>query len=156
MKKNTLSSLLLVSCSLLTGCSTIMHGTCQNVAISSNPPSARVWVDKLLVGRTPLNVKLERNKNHTVSIELEGYRPYEVYLEKNISAWILGNIVFGGFIGIGIDAISGGIYKLTPRQIEAELCKEDIVYSGYQADTYFAVLNNVNPKWEKIGQLEKN
>ena len=37
------------------------------------------------------------------------------------SAWIIGNILFGGLIGCGIDLLSGGAYNLTPESIDVNL-----------------------------------
>jgi len=33
----------------------------------------------------------------------------------------VGNIVFGELIGLAVDAMSGGLYNLTPTQISAQL-----------------------------------
>lgn len=113
----------LVSTLLLTSCATIMHGTRQNIGISSNPAHARVAIDGRYVGQTPIIVNLTRKDNHFLRIELPGYMPYEAVFTKQLSGWVFGNVIFGGVIGLAVDAISGGIYKLTPEQVQAEMCQ---------------------------------
>ena len=41
----------------------------------------------------------------------------------NTSAWIIGNILFGGLIECGIDLLSGGAYDLTPESLDVNLTK---------------------------------
>jgi hypothetical protein len=45
-------------------------------------------------------------------------------LTKKFNAWYLGNIIFGGLIGIVIDPITGAIYELSPDQVNAHFNKE--------------------------------
>lgn len=137
------------ACSLLASCATIMHGTYQPIGISSSPTNASIWVDRYYVGTTPLIVEMSRKDNHLLRIELEGYLPYEATLTRQLSGWVLGNIIFGGVIGLAVDAISGGIYKLTPEQIQAELRNSEYT----TGESYIGVVLKTDPSWEKIGQL---
>src|SRR5256885_14019069 len=98
-------------------CASIIHGTHQDVGISSNPTAAHVTVDGQQTGTTPVVAHLTRKDNHIVRLELPGYKPYEATLTRGVSGWVWGNIVFGGLIGLAVDAISGGMYKLTPEQL---------------------------------------
>ena len=148
--------LLICSMLLLSSCATIMHGTKQSVGISSNPSNANVWLDRQYCGTTPLLVDMSRKDNHIVSLQLDGYQPYEVIFSRQLSGWVFGNVVFGGIIGLAVDAISGGIYRLTPEQIEAQLILDNVSFSKKSADSYVAIVLEVDPSWEKIGQLAKN
>ncbi len=112
---------LLMTALLAAGCGTVVNGTTQRVAISSLPFGASVTIDNVGYGRTPLVAKLKRKQYHFVRIHTPGYLPYDVALMREVSNWVWGNLLTGGFIGIGIDALSGGMHKLTPKQIEAEL-----------------------------------
>lgn len=138
--------------SLLSGCATIMHGTRQSVGIASNPSNANVWVNRVHVGATPVIVELKRNSNHIVTLELEGYLPYEATFTKQVSGWVFGNLVFGGVIGLAVDAISGGLYKLTPEQVQAELRSQSFCGKMNQ-DSYIVITLTPNPAWEKIGNM---
>lgn len=145
--------LTLLCLTFLTSCATIMHGTRQSVGISSNPGNASVWVDKAFVGNTPLIVDMSRKDNHFVKIELEGYQPYEITFSRQMSGWVFGNIVFGGVIGLAVDAISGGIYMLTPDQVQSELRSCQITYAKESKDSFIAIVLTPNPSWKKIGNL---
>jgi hypothetical protein len=139
---------------LLTSCATIMHGTRQSIGISSNPTNANIWVDHSYVGTTPIIVDMTRKDNHIVTIDLEGYQPYQVTLTRTLSGWVFGNIIFGGIIGLAVDAISGGIYVLTPEQIQAEMRSDNIAYSKKSTESYIAVVLEPKPEWKKVGNLE--
>lgn len=137
----------------LTSCATIMHGTRQSVGISSNPSNASVWLDQTYAGSTPLIIEMSRRKNHIIRIELDGYQPYEATFSKKLSYWVFGNVIFGGVIGLAVDAISGGLYMLTPEQIQAELRSNNMAYSKKSDDSYIAVVLKPDPSWQKVGNL---
>lgn len=138
----------------LTSCCTILHGTKQSVGISSNPSNATVWVDRAFVGNTPVVVEMSRKDNHIVRIELEGYQPFEAVFSKKVSAWVFGNIVFGGLVGLAVDAVSGGIYMLTPDQVQAEMLQDRVaVYQQSTNDTFITIILEPNPEWQKVGNL---
>lgn len=153
MKLLKTATSLLLGLSTFTSCATIMHGTRQSIGIASNPTNATVWVDKNYVGNTPLIVEMSRNNNHMLRIELDGYLPYEAAFSRQLSGWVFGNIVFGGVIGLAVDAISGGLYKLTPDQIQAEMRSNHFVQSKKNDDSFIVVVLEPNPSWEKIGNL---
>src|SRR5882724_5849028 len=104
-----------VVCTL--GCASIMHGTSQDVGISSQPSGAEVTLDNAPAGKTPVVTHMKRGDNHILKLELPGYAPYEATFTKSVSGWVWGNILFGGLIGLGVDAITGGLYNLTPEQL---------------------------------------
>lgn len=121
MTRTTATALALLVAVGSAGCATIMQGTTQDVGVSSQPTKAEVTIDGQQRGTTPLVADLKRKDTHTIRIDMDGYQPYEVTLTKSASGWVWGNIVFGGFIGLAVDAISGGLYKLSPAQVEAQL-----------------------------------
>jgi hypothetical protein len=145
--------ILLLPLLLLTGCATVMHGTRQSVAISSYPSNADVWVDNKYIGKSPTVVELSRKDNHIVKIELKGYEPYETTLTHQVSGWVFGNLVYGGLLGVAVDAISGGLYKLTPEQVQAEMQKGHLSQAPKSDEIYIAAVLVPDPSWEKIGNL---
>lgn len=152
--KTALSFLLGVSSlTSLTGCATIINGTRQAVRIESNPSDATIWLDETYVGKTPKIIEMYRSDNHTVRIELEGYQPYEASFKKELSYWVFGNFIFGGVIGLAIDVVSGGVYKLTPEELEAELSSSQITYTKKSNQACIVVVLKPNPSWQKIGNL---
>lgn len=156
MKIHKVISLLLAPMMLLTSCATIVHGTTQKIGISSNPTNAYVFVDNYPMGTTPVMVDLKRNQNHFVRIELPGFVPYEIVLTRQISGWVFGNIIFGGFIGLAVDAVSGGIYRLTPEQVSAQMFRDGICRTSHSSDaSYIGVVMKADPSWEKVGTLAR-
>ena len=113
-----------------------------------------VFINGKEMGITPFETKLKRNENHKVSIKLEGYHPYEVELTKKFNEWYIGNILFGGIIGLVIDPITGAVYKLTPKEVNAELHR-GTAFKQSEKEIYIAVSLEVDKNWKKVGQLEK-
>lgn len=146
LKNITVAVLVVV---FLTGCATIISGTSQEIGIVSRPSGAKVIINGVFRGTTPMAIKLSRKDTHKIRLELEGYKPYEVVLVRRINWWVLGNLIFGGLIGLAVDAISGGIYRLSPDSIDVKLdvAKGDTVL-------FIKVVEGYDPSWEKIGQLE--
>ena len=167
MKEKIGKSIVFVSCivggfalaAFIVGCSTIMQGTTQGIAITSNPPGALITVDKQTYGKTPAMVKLERKSTHVVKFELAGYDPLVMTIKRSISGWAWGNMVFGGggliggLIGLAVDAHSGGLYKLSPDHLHATLAKEDIGLLYEEDAIYVAIILNPDPSWERVGAL---
>ena len=154
-KKLLPSCALVVVAVMLANCGTIIQGTSQQVSVSSYPSNAVVEVDGQQMGRTPVVLDLKRKDKHTVLITLDGYNPYEAAIARKVSGWIVGNILFGGLIGLAVDAISGGMYKLSPDQITAELRENgDSARVLHDGELFITVVLKPDPSWEKIGQLE--
>lgn len=141
---------------LFFNCATIIRGTNQQIEISSNPISANVKIDGLNFGKTPTAATLSRSSDHFVEIGLEGFSPYQIILSRKLDVgWVFGSIVWGP-IGIGIDAISGALFKLTPSEIQAELQKSTTSLLIEDDKIYIAVFLNPKSTWEKFGQLESS
>jgi hypothetical protein len=139
----------------LAACATIMHGTNQDVGISSSPTGASVWIDNAERGQTPLITKLSRKDNHVVKIQMAGYQPFEATMTRSVSGWVWGNIVFGGLIGLAVDGISGGIYKLTPEQISGTLTTRSAMASKTGDGIFVVVVLKPQDDWVKVAQLQK-
>ncbi len=143
----------LIGSVLASACASIIHGTHQDVGISSSPTNAAVKVDGNIVGNTPVNAKLTRKDRHIISIEMPGYQPYETTFTRGVSGWVWGNIAFGGLIGLAVDAIDGGMYQLTPEQIHAEMRSQNASVMRLGDGLLFAVVLKPDPAWQKVGQL---
>jgi hypothetical protein len=125
------SSLLLVAAFLLfSGCATVMHGTRQEIEVASSPTGARVWIDDIDIGITPLSVELKRTTDHSVRIEFAGYEQAELNITRKWSGWIWGNLVLAPLvlplpIQFLIDYESGGLYTLEIDQLYVNLQKDN-------------------------------
>lgn len=147
--------IVLIVAVLLNSCATIINGTSQQVNITSTPIEAKVIIDGEELGKTPFIADLKRKDNHIVKIELDGYKTEVITLNGKTSGWFFGNCLFGGVIGMAVDAITGGMYKLQPEEIKKTL-NVDEQRTLNDGTLYIQFVMNPDPKWEKIGQLTKN
>jgi len=139
---------------VLVGCGTIIHGSTQDVSISSTPAGAEVSIDGADVGETPLTQSLDRGSQHTIKLSLDGYESESIMVNKSASGWVAGNIIFGGLIGLAVDAATGGMYKLDPTDISREMDAATASQLKEDGSVYVTVVMNPDPEWEKIGELE--
>ena len=106
-------SLICVCCALSgSGCATIVNPGPDYVFVTSVPNGATVTVDGLQVGQTPLSASINRRAS-TIAFSKAGYQTVTTGVPKDFNGWVIGNIVFGGLIGIVIDAVSGNIMKVS-------------------------------------------
>lgn len=139
---------------LFSGCATLIHGSRQGMTITCEPRVANVFLDGSKIGQTPLFTKLSRAHNHKIRITLEGYQPYEVDLKRKLDGWIFGNILIGGAIGVGVDALTGSMFRLSPKDIYPEL-KPDAATGSRSIDGISIVLLlKPEPGAAKIGQMQ--
>lgn len=108
----------------LSSCGTLVNGTKQNVMINSDPSGAFITIDGKPAGKTPSVVKLKRNNSHQVCLDLPGYKPFDVEIERTFSCWTIGSFLGFGLIGVGVDAATGGMFNLDPKEICPMLQKE--------------------------------
>lgn len=139
---------------VVVACATIIHGTSQEVGISSQPTGATITVDGQITGKTPVAAKLSRKDMHKVAITMEGYQPFEITTTRRTSGWVWGNIVFGGIIGLAVDAISGALYDVRPEQIAAQLSKAGASVQVDGDHLYVILVPSPDPSWRQIAQLE--
>ena len=104
---------------LLTGCATIISGTTQDIEFSSVPTGANVKLNDGAQTVTPGKLTLKRKENYTALFTKDGYpeRQAEVKRDRMGNWWVLGNILFGGLIGIVIDIVSGAQHHLVPEHL---------------------------------------
>ena len=153
--KIIIKSILLLSVILLTSCATIISGSRQNIEIASEPSSAKVYINEIEIGNTPVQKNLKRNQEYQLTLKLDGYKTYETKLEKKFNAWYIGNIAFGGLIGIIIDPITGAMHKLKPEEIDGNL-KSGTTYKTKGGNLYIKISLDIDSNSEKVGQLEKS
>jgi hypothetical protein len=135
-------------------CASIMHGTTQDIGISSSPTGATVTVDNGAKAQTPFVAKLSRKDSHLVHIVADGYAPADLTLTKTVSGWVWGNLVFGGLIGLAVDAMSGGLYNLTPNQLSAALAKQSASIAPTKDGIYVIMVAEPEAGWQRVGQLK--
>jgi hypothetical protein len=97
----------------LAGCATITTGSDDLVTIDTDPNGAicRLTADGIqvaVINPTPGSIEVPKSKNDlTVRCDRDGYLPAEGVIESKFQGMTFGNILFGGVIGVIIDASSG-------------------------------------------------
>lgn len=156
MKHSAPMTAVALVCSMaLAGCASIMHGTSQDVGISSSPTGASVTIDNMAKAQTPFVASLSRKDSHIIHLAADGYAPADLTLTRSTSGWVWGNIVFGGLIGLAVDAMTGGLYNLTPDQLSATLAKQSASIAPSKAGIYVVLVPQAERGWTKVGQLRR-
>ena len=117
---------------LLTGCASILDGGPKTVRINSNPEGAKVTIydrhgKEVSVNTTPAIVALDRGGFYhwdwyRVDFEMAGYNPSEARIRPMLDPWYVGNIIFGGALGILIvDPATGDMWTIHPRNLNCDL-----------------------------------
>jgi hypothetical protein len=108
----------------LGGCASVTRGTTENISISSTPSGAEATISGLEVPTacvTPCAIVAKRNADITVSFAKEGFESEIVQLTKEVPATgavgFAGNIVAGGLVGMGVDAVTGAAQDHKPNPV---------------------------------------
>ncbi|MCP3917303.1 MAG: hypothetical protein GY711_17290 [bacterium] len=89
---------------LLASCASIVAGETTEVEVTTLPAGAAFNTGPLGVeGVTPATVELPNGEEVTFYFELEGHEPASFVSDPRMSGWVVGNLLFGGLIGIIID-----------------------------------------------------
>jgi hypothetical protein len=103
----------------LTGCASIVSGTSQVVSVETLQPSGKVVGascklenDKgVYYVTTPGTVTVHRAYGDmNVKCEKDGIAPGMTTVKSSTKGMLAGNLLFGGPIGVGVDAASGAAY----------------------------------------------
>ena len=110
----------------LSGCASILSSRSYPVSIQSSPADASFTITNsngvvIHNGKTPTTVTLEAGagffqaQNYTITYKKDGYQSQTTTLKPGIDGWYIGNILFGGIIGIlVVDPATGAMWKLPP------------------------------------------
>ena len=119
----------------LSGCASIFNGKTQSVVVSSVPAGATALVtnragEQVHTGVTPVTLTLNRGagyfkaENYTITLTKAGYDTKQLTLSGSVSGWYIGNILFGGLIGmLAVDPVTGAMYTF-PETTSADLQTE--------------------------------
>lgn len=125
-----LKKLILIGCALaslvfISGCASVTRGTKDTLVVESDPAGAKVRLSTGQEGKTPTSFQLPRKKAFEVFIEKEGFEPLTVHVSSQISGkggvGLAGNVLIGGVIGLGVDALTGAAKDLKPNPIKVTM-----------------------------------
>jgi S1-C subfamily serine protease len=114
--KMTFRALLAITAAgfLLTGCASIIKGTSQSILITTPPTTEAYCILASSQGNwtvnTPGAVTISKSKeNVTITCTKDGWQQAVASIPSEFEGWTVGNILFGGLIGVGVDAATGAI-----------------------------------------------
>ncbi len=104
----------------LSACATVVRGTSEDWVAESEPSGARVeTTNGYSCPSTPCAIDMPRRSTFVATFSKDGYESVEVHVSNEIAgrgaAGLAGNVLIGGVIGIGVDAVSGAALDLTPN-----------------------------------------
>jgi len=133
MKRLTKTVSVILAGLIITGCASIVSRSSWPLTVTSDPSGARVEITDLkgtmvYTGNTPATMSLKSGagffakQSYTVKILMDGYDEKVIPVECNLNGWYIGNILFGGLIGLLIvDPATGAMYRLDRAYINETL-----------------------------------
>lgn len=103
------------------GCATIVNGRTQKITVQTEPAGATASVAGVGSFTTPAVLSLDRDTDHVITFTKAGFPERSVTLKRRLSGWAFGNIIFGGIIGIVIDAATGDWWYFDPETFVVNL-----------------------------------
>ena len=124
------------ACLALAGCATITKGTTQAVSLETpGAPGAKCTLTSSVIGTmsvvTPATMTLQKgSENITVRCQKECFQDGAGIIGTHGEVMAAGNIIAGGIIGLGVDAVSGAMNKYSDQTqislIPVQNCKARI------------------------------
>ena len=101
----------------LAGCGTIFGGSTEVITFQSSPSAASVATSPpTATYTTPASVSLQRKQNYLLTFSADGYSSAEFQIRREMRVGILvADVLLTGLIGVVVDAVTGGWWKLEPK-----------------------------------------
>ena len=107
------------------GCATVTRGTENTIGFDSKPSQAEVRTSNGLGCVTPCSLVVKRNEEFVATFSKPGYQSQQVEVKTQLAgagaAGLAGNVLIGGLIGIGVDAVTGAANEHTPNPVSVVL-----------------------------------
>jgi hypothetical protein len=127
---------------LCSGCATLTKGTSQTVTINTDPHGAMCTLSRdgkpiAVINPTPGSMPVEKSSG-TISILCKrlGYLDSAGAMASEFQSMTFGNILFGGLIGLAVDAASGALNQY-PDMVTITLIPE-MFDTAEERDKFFA------------------
>ncbi|WP_310619469.1 translation initiation factor 2 [Flexibacterium corallicola] len=106
---------------MLQGCGTVVRGTSEDVVINVEPAHAKVTSTTAHTCTGPCVIKVSRKQEMTLTASAPGYQTEVLNVGTRVSgkgaAGMAGNVLIGGFVGMGVDAASGATLDHYPNPV---------------------------------------
>lgn len=112
---------ILVLAMVSSGCATILDGSSQPVNIDTSPHGARIYVNGIEVGTTPLSMLMKRSKSTMILAKKNGYEDQQLALQTKINNTFWVNILTGGPFGSTTDYASDAMVEYSPNMYHITL-----------------------------------
>ncbi|MEM8615802.1 MAG: hypothetical protein AAGF20_02600 [Pseudomonadota bacterium] len=129
--KKIFSAVAVATTLAVSGCATIVNSGTQPVTVNSTPDGATVKIvnkagDTVFEGTTPATAELQRgsgffsSESYTVTVS-NATASEDVTMTGTFNNWTIGNIIFGGLIGLAVDASTGAMWMFEPDTVNVNL-----------------------------------
>ncbi len=104
----------------------MMEGTGQSVSVATTPAGATCELDRAgsklgTVNPTPGSLRIDKSKNDiALTCTKAGFQQAAITTSPKFVGTTFGNILFGGLIGVAVDAATGANYEY-PSEIKVEM-----------------------------------
>ncbi len=117
--KNLIFCFLLITFIAISGCATIFTGTTQEINFSSEPTGAKVYIDGIEEGTTPLTATFKKGKEYNIDFKLKGYEDKSLRLTYSIGVgWVILDVI-AGLVGVVVDAITQAWFSFDVENYKA-------------------------------------
>ncbi|MFA6816630.1 MAG: PEGA domain-containing protein [Lentisphaeria bacterium] len=129
MKKFAVITALCGAMVLMSSCASIFTGMSDQITFNSQPEGAKVQIDRMHVGRTPITIPFKRCLTAPqVQISLDGYESQYVMLQTEFNNIALLDIFL--FPTFAVDLVTGAITKYSTLNYEIKLDKKNVKHAN--------------------------
>ena len=109
---------------VMSSCASIVAPGPDIVTVNSNPSGADVLYNGKNVGKTPVEVEVDRDASANLTLEKEGYNTVSVSPDKVINGWVFGNAIFGAIPGLIVDFIFDNVTKYSVKPLNVTMTQK--------------------------------
>ncbi len=161
--KSVFTVLFIIVAFLVAGCASIVSKSSYPVVISSSPNQADFVITnkqgmEVHSGKTPSTVSLKSGsgffsgERYNIIFKKDGYSSNSATISSSMDGWYIGNILFGGLIGILIvDPATGAMWKLPPN-VSATMYEKNTALNTQGQTLHILSYNNI-PDSEKANLI---
>lgn len=108
----------------LSGCATVLNGSTQKVKLTTDPDDAKVYVNGVYFGETPVELELDTSQVYSVEFRKRGYESQGVLIGNKVGlGWVVIDLCLG-VVPVFIDAVTGDWNTLHPNKVRVSLERE--------------------------------